>query len=84
MQSGVVKPSEILEGYVARVHQGAPYLNAVVDQDYEVLVEALELERLPLADRQSLPLYGLYAPRSKSSSQPAVCRGLRAWPGVVR
>ena len=24
MQSGVVKPSEILEGYIARVHQNAP------------------------------------------------------------
>ena len=62
MQSGVVKPSEILEGYIARVHQNDPYLNAVVDQDYEgARRSARELERLPLADRQSLPLYGLCA-----------------------
>lgn len=62
MQSGVVKPSEILEGYIARVHQNDPYLNAVVDQDYEgARQRARELDQMPLAARQSLPLYGLCA-----------------------
>ena len=50
MQSGVVKPSEILEGYIARVHQNDPYLNAVVDQDYEgARQRARELDQMPLA-----------------------------------
>ena len=62
MQSGVVKPSEILEGYIARVHQNDAYLNAVVDRDYEgARRRADELDHLPISERQNLPLYGLSA-----------------------
>ena len=55
MQSGVVKPSEILEGYIARVHQNAPYLNAVVDQDYEGARRSAREARAVAARRPAIP-----------------------------
>ena len=62
LQSGVVKPSTILEGYIARVHQNDRYLNAVVDHDFEgARRRAAELDDLPAQERSSLPLFGLSA-----------------------
>jgi fatty acid amide hydrolase 2 len=62
MQSGVVKPSAILEGYIARVHQNDRYLNAVVDHDFEgARRRAAELDQLSPEQRSALPLYGLSA-----------------------
>lgn len=62
MQSGVVQPSAILEGYIARVHQNDAYLNAVVDQDFDnARRRAAELDQLSSSERIALPLFGLSA-----------------------
>jgi len=62
MRSGVVKPSTILEGYIARIHRNDRYLNAVVDEDFQgARRRAAELDALEPQARAALPLYGLSA-----------------------